>query len=115
MARELRLPPSKVYGVATFYNFFTLKPSGRHTLVICQGTACYIRGAPGCAAAIKTAFGVESGQTTEDDALSIVTARCLGSCGLAPVSTLDGAVLSRMEPNELVERVRDVVALEALR
>jgi bidirectional [NiFe] hydrogenase diaphorase subunit len=109
VARQLHLPPSRVYGVATFYNFFCLKPSGRHALVICQGTACYIRGAPRCAAAVKAAFGVGDGQTTEDGALSVLTARCLGSCGMAPTGTLDGALLSQMTPVELVERLHATV------
>jgi bidirectional [NiFe] hydrogenase diaphorase subunit len=110
VARALRLPPSKVYGVATFYNFFTLEPAGRHTLVICQGTACYIRGAPACAAAVRAAFGVGAGQTTEDGALSVVTARCLGSCGQAPTGRLDGAFLSTLTPESLVAGVRAALA-----
>jgi bidirectional [NiFe] hydrogenase diaphorase subunit len=110
VARKLNLPPSKVYGVATFYNFFCLKPSGRHALVICQGTACYIRGAPKCAAAVRAAFGVADGQTTEDGALSVLTARCLGSCGMAPTGTLDGALLSQVTPEQLVARLRGTIA-----
>ena len=113
VARQLHLPPSKVYGVATFYNFFTLKPAGRHTLVICQGTACYIRGAPACAAAVRAAFGVASGQTTSDGALSVLTARCLGSCGMAPTGTLDGRLLGQMTPEGFVERVRAAVETDA--
>ena len=109
IARQLHLPPSKVYGVATFYNFFCLKPSGRHALVICQGTACYIRGAPRCAAAVQAAFGVTDGQTTEDGMLSVLTARCLGSCGMAPTGTLDGALVSQMTPEKLVARVRAAI------
>ncbi len=112
VARKLHLPPSKVYGVATFYNFFTLKPTGRHTLVLCQGTACYIHGAPKCAAAILAAFRVGSGRTTPDGALSVLTARCLGSCGLAPTGTLDGDLLGHLTPDELVARVRATLAAD---
>src|SRR4051812_43175358 len=82
VTEQLHLPPSKVYGVATFYNFFTLRPAGAHTLVVCQGTACYIRGGPGLAAAVQAAFDITPGQTTEDGRLSLLTARCLGSCSL---------------------------------
>ena len=110
VAQQLKLPPSKVYGVATFYNFFTLKPAGEHALVLCQGTACYIRGAPRLADAIRAEFGIGSGETTKDNRLSLVTARCLGSCGLAPAAILDGQVLSRLTPESLVARVRETLA-----
>ena len=110
VARQLKLPPSKVYGVATFYNFFTLKLAGEHALVLCQGTACYIRGAPRLADAIRAEFGIASGETTSDNRLSLVTARCLGSCGLAPAAILDGQVLSRLTPEGLVDRVRETLA-----
>ena len=113
VARRLRLPPSKVYGVATFYNVFTLKPAGAHTLVVCQGTACYIRGAPGLAAAVRGAYGVASGETTADGQLSVLTARCLGACSLAPAAVLDGAVLSRLTPETLLARVGAAVTPEA--
>jgi bidirectional [NiFe] hydrogenase diaphorase subunit len=106
VAQQLRLPPSKVYGVATFYNFFTLKPAGLHSLVICQGTACYINGAPKLAIAMRDAFGIDSGETTPDNQLSIVSARCLGSCGLAPAAVLDGTVLSRLTPETIVAQTR---------
>jgi bidirectional [NiFe] hydrogenase diaphorase subunit len=103
VARQLRLPPSRVYGVATFYNFFSLKPPGEHVLVLCQGTACYIKGAPACAAAVRAAHGVASGQTTGDGRLSVLTARCLGSCGMAPTAVLDRAFLGNLTPDALLE------------
>jgi bidirectional [NiFe] hydrogenase diaphorase subunit len=112
VARQLHLPPSKVYGVATFYNFFTLKPAGRHTAVVCQGTACYIRGAPKLAAALREAYGIASGQTTPDGALSALTARCVGACSLAPVAVLDGEVASRLTPEALVGRIGALLAGE---
>ena len=110
VARRLALPPSKVYGVATFYNFFTLKPAGEHALVLCQGTACYIRGAPRLADAVRAEFGIGAGQTTRDNRLSLVTARCLGSCGLAPAAILDGRVLSRLTPDAVIARLRETLA-----
>jgi bidirectional [NiFe] hydrogenase diaphorase subunit len=105
VARALRLPPSRVYGVATFYDFFTLKPPGAHVLVLCQGTACYIKGAPACAAAVRAAYGVASGQTTGDGRLSVLTARCLGSCGMAPTAVLDGAFFGNLTPDAVVAAV----------
>jgi bidirectional [NiFe] hydrogenase diaphorase subunit len=110
VARALHLPPSKVYGVATFYNFFTLKPAGLHSLVLCEGTACYIRGSAPLLATMRDTFGIGPGETTPDGQLSIVSARCLGSCGLAPAAILDGTVLSRLTPQTLVEQVRTTLA-----
>ena len=106
VARQLRLPLSWVYGVATFYHFFSLKPQGEHSCVVCLGTACYVRRAAEIVAALHAEFGIQPGQTTADNKLSIAAARCLGSCGLAPVLVLDGEVLGREEPESVVEKVR---------
>jgi bidirectional [NiFe] hydrogenase diaphorase subunit len=102
---SLGVPPSKVYGVATFYSFFTLKPQGEHACVICAGTACYINGASGIVAAIRRAFDVEPKQTTADGKLSLLTARCLGACSLAPAMILDGQVHGKLTPDAVVERL----------
>ena len=90
IAHHLRLPPSRVYGVATFYHFFTLKPKGKHTCVVCTGTACYVKRASQLLKAVEVATGVQPGETTPDGSLSLLTARCLGTCGLAPVVVMDG-------------------------
>ena len=106
VAGELRLPPSRVYGVATFYNFFSLKPPGEHTVVLCEGTVCYMRGAAGIAAALADAFGAAPGETSPDGQVSVTIARCLGSCGLAPVLVVDGRVVGKSSPAGAVEDVR---------
>jgi bidirectional [NiFe] hydrogenase diaphorase subunit len=108
VAAALRLPLSKVFGVATFYHFFTLKPQGRHACVVCMGTACYIKGAPNLLTAMEQKYGVKPGETTEDGQLSVLTARCLGSCGLAPAVVLDGEVLGRLESAALVGRLEEL-------
>ena len=105
VAAALRVPLSTVYGVATFYHFFSLKPQGEHTCVVCKGTACYIKGAGGILSAVEEAFGVKPGETTPDRNLSVLTARCLGACGLAPAVVFDGEVMGNMRPAEVVERV----------
>ena len=105
VAAVLRVPLSRVYGAATFYHFFTLKPKGRHACVVCTGTACYIKGAPALLGAIEKAYGVKPGETTPDNELSVLTARCLGSCGLAPAAVLDGAVLGKITPGDLAARI----------
>ncbi len=105
VANLLRLPLSKVYGVATFYHFFTLKPQGKHTCVVCMGTACYIRGANEALAQIEKKYGVKAGQTTADGNLSVLTARCIGSCGLAPAFVFDGEVAGKLDSKAVIERL----------
>ena len=102
VAASLGVPLSKVYGVATFYSLFTLKPQGEHACVLCTGTACYINGAGGIAAAIRRAIGVGPGETTPDGKLSLLTARCLGSCSLAPAMILDGEVRGKLTADHVV-------------
>lgn len=97
-AAALHVPLSKVYGVATFYNFFNLKPQGEHSCVICMGTACYIKGAPQILEAVEKKAGVKAGDTTPDGKVSVLTARCFGSCGLAPAVVFDGEVAAKVEP-----------------
>lgn len=105
VASNLNIPLSRVYGVATFYNFFTLKPQGEHTCVVCLGTACYIKGAPHILRAIEDTAGIRPGQTTSDNKVSLVVARCLGACGLAPAAIFDGDVAGKLTPDEAVERL----------
>lgn len=109
VAKSLRTPLSKVYGVATFYHFFSLKPQGRHSCVICTGTACHIKGAQGLVDAMKRRFNVLPGETTTDNALSVVSARCIGACGLAPAVVIDGRVTGCLSPDALVQRVEKEV------
>lgn len=110
VAQSLRLPLSKVFGVATFYHFFTLKPKGRHTCVVCMGTACYIKGAQNILDEIEKKYGVKPGETTKDDALSVLTARCIGSCGLAAAVVVDGNILGKVSPQQTLEHLEKVVA-----
>ena len=108
VAASLDLPLSKVYGVATFYHLFMLKPKGRHTCVVCAGTACYIKGAAGLVKAVEQRFGAAPGATTPDDRLSLLTARCVGACGLAPAVVLDGNVLGKQAADELLSRIEEL-------
>jgi bidirectional [NiFe] hydrogenase diaphorase subunit len=106
VARGLKLPPSWVYGVATFYHFFSLEPKGEHRCVVCLGTACYVKGAAGLLAGLEQRFGVKAGQTTPDGKVSLLTARCLGACGLAPAVVFDGAVAGNLDRETTLERVK---------
>lgn len=101
----LHVPPSRVYGVATFYSYFTLKPAGEHSCVVCLGTACYINGAAGVLAGLEAALAVEAGGTTADGRVSLLVARCVGACSLAPVAVLDGEVVGRVTPAGVVARL----------
>jgi bidirectional [NiFe] hydrogenase diaphorase subunit len=105
VAHQLKLPLSWVYGVATFYHFFTLKPQGQHNCIVCMGTACYVKRAAEIVAALQKEYGIAAGETAADGVFSLATARCLGSCGLAPVLVLDGEVLPRETPETALEQV----------
>ena len=106
VAYKLKLPASRVYGVATFYHFFQLKPQGRHTCVVCLGTACYVKGADKILAAVETEAKIKAGETTADDELSLLTARCIGACGIAPAVVYDGAVTPRQTPETALEQLK---------
>ncbi|MFA6211968.1 MAG: bidirectional hydrogenase complex protein HoxE [Candidatus Obscuribacterales bacterium] len=102
VARSLRLPLSKVYGVATFYSHFRLKPQGKHTCVVCMGTACYIKGSAKLLQKVDRKYGLKVGDTSADNKLSLLEARCLGACGIAPAGIFDGTVLGNLS-DDLVE------------
>ena len=106
VAHKLKLPASRVYGVATFYHFFTLKPQGQHTCVVCLGTACYVKGADKVLAAVEAKAKIKAGETTLDNQLSLLTARCIGACGIAPAVVFDGAVTPRQTPETVLEQVK---------
>ena len=108
IARRLKLPFSKVYGVATFYHFFRLKPKGKHTAVVCIGTACYIKGAQEILETLEKRFDIKAGETSQDGMLSLLTARCVGSCSLAPIVVYDNTTkgdLTTQTAQEIVEEL----------
>lgn len=105
VAQALQVPLSRVYAVATFYHYFTLKPPGEHTCVICMGTACYIGGAANLLERIHTDYNIAAGETTPDNRLSLLTARCIGSCGLSPAGVFDGEVAGKLTPEAVTEKL----------
>ena len=107
VANNLSVPLSRAYAVATFYNFFTLKPQGEHICVVCMGTACYIKGAPQILDDIGQSTHLAPGETTLDKKVSLVVARCLGTCGLAPVVTFDGEVAGKIAPAQATARIEE--------
>ncbi len=106
IARGLKLPLSRVYGVATFYHLFSLKPGGAHTCVICLGTACYVKGSGEVLSALEKHAGISQGETTPDGQLSVMTARCIGACGIAPAVVFDGTVAGKVTPEQAIEKVQ---------
>ncbi len=101
IAEGLNLPLAQVYGVVTFYSFFTMKPRGRHTVRVCLGTACYVRGGKAIAENIVKEFNIEEGETTADRRFTYETVRCLGACGLAPVIVVDENVHGRIKTQKM--------------
>ncbi len=105
VARALRLPPSRVYGVATFYHLFTFDPPGDHSATVCTGTACFVKGANDVVDALAREHRVAPGSTTEDGRFTLKTARCLGSCGMAPVVVVDGEVRGHLHADAAIDEV----------
>ena len=114
VAASLRLPKSKVYGVATFYDFFRLKPPGEHTCVVCMGTGCYVKGAGNLMKAVEDIAHIKAGETTPDGKVSVVAARCIGACGLAPAVVLDGEVVGKVKPSLIEDRFHEWMGHEPL-
>ena len=107
IAKELKMGVAKVYGVVTFYSFFTMIPQGEFPISICMGTACYVRGAEQVLAEFKRQLKVEVGESTDDGKFSINCLRCVGACGLAPVVTVGGKVFGRVAPNQVRKIIAD--------
>lgn len=105
IAEGLDLPLSEVYGVITFYSLFTTEPRGQHTIGVCMGTACYVKGASQILQELQKQLDVEIGGTTKEGLFSLTVTRCLGACGLAPVLTVDEDVYGRLTP----DKVKDIL------
>ena len=101
VSRKLGLTAAKVFGVATFYSFFTLEPRGKHVISVCMGTACFVKGAEKILNEFKTRLNIKDNNTSEDGLFTIDTLRCVGACGLAPVVTIDGKVYGRVKVEDV--------------
>jgi NADH-quinone oxidoreductase E subunit len=101
IATALGIPASEVLGVVTFYHYFTMQPRGRHTVNVCLGTACYVRGAKKVMEALCHELGVKMGETTPDRRFSLTAQRCFGACGLAPVVMVNEDVHGRVTPKKI--------------
>jgi len=98
IARALGLSPAEVYGVATFYGQFRLKPAGKHIVTVCHGTACHVAGAERISGALERALGVKAGETTRDRKFTLRDVACLGCCSLSPVMMINKTVYGKLTP-----------------
>ena len=105
VSQKLGVAMSKIYGVISFYSFFTTIPKGEHTIGVCMGTACYVKGAENILNRLKEELGIETGQTTEDNKFTMTMTRCLGTCSMAPVIMID----EQVHGNLTVEKVSEIV------
>lgn len=107
IAEGLAIPLSQVYGVATFYTQFRLKPIGRHLVRVCHGTACHVGGAEKVSAAIEAGLGIKDGETTADGKFTVESVACLGCCSLAPVMMVDNETFGRLTPESAIKAVKE--------
>lgn len=103
VARKLGIPGAEVFGVVSFYSYFTTKPRGKHTISVCLGTACFVRGSDKIIERVKEKLSIESNEITEDGLFTLKDVRCIGACGLAPVVMVDDKVFGRVKQEDLDE------------
>lgn len=105
LGKALNQPLARIYEVVTFYNYFKLEAPGKHIISVCMGTACYLKGAPEIVTRLSEKLGVKSGETTPDRQFHLQQVRCIGCCGLAPVVTVNGKVLAKVKPAEIMDSI----------
>lgn len=107
IAERLDISPAMVYGVVSFYSFFTMLPKGRHTIRVCLGTACYVKRSEEILENIKKTLNIDIGQMTEDGRFSLEGVRCVGACGLAPVVMIGDNAHGHIDPAKATEMLKD--------
>ena len=112
IGRHLRIPASKVYGVATFYNQFRFQPKGKYHVMVCRGTACHVKGSAKGLDMVIRALKIEPGKTTRDKMFSLEVVACMGACGLAPVVNVNGQFYAKVTPMKLSRIVEECRAKE---
>jgi NADH-quinone oxidoreductase subunit E/NADP-reducing hydrogenase subunit HndA len=103
IALTMNIPTAHIWGVATFYHYFNLKPKGKHAISVCLGTACYVKGAAQVLETVKKELKVDIGETTQDGMFTLTETRCLGTCGLAPVMMIDDKIYGTLTPKKTIE------------
>ena len=107
ISERLGLPVSEIYGVVTFYSFFSLKPKGKFVIGVCLGTACYVKGAQQICDKFSELLGIKPGETTEDGLFTIDALRCIGACGIAPAVSINGKVYPKMSVNQVQQVINE--------
>jgi bidirectional [NiFe] hydrogenase diaphorase subunit len=101
VATGLKLPLAHVYGVVTFYHFFTMVPRGKHQILVCRGTTCHVRGAQALLERLEQQLGIKEGETTRDNLFTLGTARCIGACALAPAIAVGDDVYGKLSADKI--------------
>lgn len=109
LAKELAVPITRIYGLATFFKAFSLKPRGKHICTVCMGTACHVRGAPRLVEQVEREFSLKAGETTPDRKLTLETVNCVGACALGPLLIVDGEYHGNMTTGRLPKLVDSVL------
>ena len=112
VSQSLHLPPSHVFGVATFYSFFKLKRPGQHVVTGCLGTACYVKGVDEIMRAIESEYNIKRGESTADGKLSLLVTRCIGACAMAPAIVVDNEVIAKATKEVVLQRIKEVLGGE---
>jgi len=107
IAEKMRIPVSEIYGVVTFYNFFSMKPRGKFVVNVCTGTACFVKGAPRLLQMLSDELGVKLGETTPDNLFTLSSVRCVGACSLAPVFVIGEDTYGRIENRDNLKAILD--------
>ncbi len=113
VADALNIPVSEVYGVVTFYSYFSLQPKGKYVIGICFGTACYVKGSQSLLDAFSNRLGIKEGETTKDGLFTIDILRCIGACGLAPVVSVNGKIYPHVAIKDVDKIIEDCKKEEA--
>ena len=101
IAKKIHVSVSKVYGVVTFYSYFTMEPKGQYVISVCMGTACFVRGSNKILERVEEILGIKNGETTSDGKFTITTLRCVGACGLAPVMQINDKTYGNITPEDV--------------
>jgi len=113
VSERLRVPRARIYGIATFYSQFRLKPLGKYVIQICNGTACHVKGAPALIDELEGFLGIKNGETTSDGNFTLLTVNCIGACGLAPVIMINEEIYGKVTADKIHEIVSSLKAGEA--
>ena len=107
ISKEINIPVSEIYGVVTFYNFFSLNPKGKYNIQVCMGTACYVKGSQNIIDKFEQVLGIKPGQTTKDGLFTLDALRCIGACGIAPAVSINGKVYPKMTVDKVAAVIKE--------